>query len=281
MGEGREIILQVLVCAYGSDAMKSMLGGSYPQVDGVGYLVSWQASGGAAVPEEFASRADFEVVRTDTVGLSRNRNNALKHACAPFCLLSDDDLSYTIGGLTRLCEYWRTNASDEDIVVCHFTESGRRYPTYSVDTFDLSARPKGYYFISVEISFRRESVMKSGVRFEELMGVGAPELTCGEEEVFMFSLLRKGLKGKCLPIILGDHPAESSGNRLTKSAGFIKTQGALLRFRYSRTWLIRLPFAAVKRARHTLGVSRWHLVMKMMFAGAWYSRCNAMFRSLK
>lgn len=278
MGEGREIILQVLVCAYGSDAMKSMLGGSYPQVAGVGYLVSWQASGGAAVPEEFASRADFEVVRTDTVGLSRNRNNALKHACAPFCLLSDDDLSYTIGGLSRLCEYWRTNADDEDIVVCHFTESGRRYPTYSVDTFDLSARPKGYYFISVEISFRRESVMKSGVRFEELMGVGAPELTCGEEEVFMFSLLRKGLKGKCLPIILGDHPAESSGNRLTKSAGFIKTQGAFVRFLKPHTWMLKMPWSAFFVSRQTLGLRAYPRVLRLMYNGAIYSKRNKMFR---
>lgn len=278
MGERDEITLCVLVCAYGPDALKSILQGCYPEVDGVGYLVSWQASGGAPVPEAIAAREDFRVERVDGTGLSCNRNHTLHMADAPFCLVADDDLVYSAEGLAALRDYWLTHP-DADILTCHIMEGGKLLPTFSSGEFYLTEPPEGYYYTSVEISFRLGAVRQSGVRFEELMGVGAPELVCGEEEVFVRSLLWKGLRGICVPIVLGDHPDTSTGNQLKRHPGFVKTQGALLRFRYPHTWLAMLPLSAVKRARHTLGLCRWPLVMKMMFEGAVYTKRHNMFKS--
>lgn len=46
---------------------------------------------------------------------------------------------------------------------------------------------------SVEIAFRLESIKKSGIIFNELLGAGA-KYSSGEESAFLFECLKKGLK---------------------------------------------------------------------------------------
>lgn len=268
--------MQVLVCTFGAEGIRRLASASYPKVEGVEYLVSWQLpDGDCEVPPELALRSDFKIIKNRSRGLSRNRNEALSAAEAPICLIADDDLNYDADALRSLMDYYRRNP-DVELVCCHITIGGRTTATFSPEAFDLGKMPRGYYFTSCEISFRRQSVVDSGVRFEEMMGAGAPLLGCGEEEVFMRSLLRKGLQGVCLPVILCDHPQSTSGERLIGDPKFSMVQGALLRFRHRRSWIARIPWNALLNMRRTRRgyFESWRLLLQ----GARYSKRMKMFQ---
>lgn len=273
----QDIVLEVLIVTHGEDGMRSVLEGCYPQVDGVRWLLSWQRCDGIDVPEALALRKDFRVIRTDTIGVARNRINALEHASGPICLLSDDGLTYSASALASLRDYWLSH-DEIDLLSCHVTEDDRNYISVNADSFDFECEPRGYYFSAIEISFRLESVRKVGVSFEPLLGAGAPELIAAEEEVFARTLLRKGLKGRRIPIKLCDHKGLSTGHRLTDHPGFVKTQGAFVRFLKPHTWMLKMPWSAFFVSRQTLGLRAYPRVLRLMYNGAIYSKRNKMFR---
>jgi len=63
---------------------------------------------------------------------------------------------------------------------------------------------------SVEIAFKRNSINKTHLRFDENFGLGALFPT-GEENIFLADALDKGLKLLYIPIPIVTHPPESSG----------------------------------------------------------------------
>lgn len=267
--------MQVLVSTYGSEGIRRLAQSAYPAVEGVEYLVSWQLPDSACdVPLELAERTDMKIYKTSSRGLSRNRNEALDHATAPVCVIADDDLRYDAEALRGLMQYHR-DYPETDIVCFHITVEGRPTLSWSPQGFDLRRMPRGYYFTSCEISFKREAVAASGVRFSELMGVGAPMLPMGEEELFMRSLLRKGLRGVCLPLTVCDHPGTTTGDRILRDPGYLMVRGALLRFRHPRIWRLTLPYDAIFSARYTGHgfFDSWRLLRR----GALYSRQVSLF----
>lgn len=271
-----EIVLEVLIVTHGEEGIRSVLAGCYPEVEGVSWLLSWQRSDGLDVPEALSSRKDFRVIRTDTIGVANNRINALENAHGPICLLSDDDLSYTDTALASLRDYWLSH-HEIDFLSCHVTEDEKYFIPSRADSFDFDLEPKGYYFTAFEISFRLDAVRRAGVSFEPLLGVGAPELIAAEEEIFARTLLRKGLKGRRISLKLCDHKGLSTGHRLTKHPGFVKTQGAFVRFLKPHTWMARMPWSAYFVSRQTLGLHAYPRVLRLMYKGALYSRRNKMF----
>lgn len=271
------IAMQVLVCTFGATGIRRVAdSGRFPEVAGVEYLVSWQLpDDDLPVPETIASRSDFRVCKTPTRGLSANRNHALDCATAPVCVIADDDVCYSADSLRSLMKAYHDNP-DIEMLTCHITVDGRRTETFRSYQFDLSSPPPGYYFTSCEISFRRMPVVASGVRFNELMGIGAPVLRSGEEEVFMRSLLRKGLRGRCLPIVICDHPGETTGRRLTDEPWFAMVRGALLRFSHRNLWPPLLLLEAC-RFRNTYGRPLLDS-LRLVWKGALYSKRHNMFK---
>ena len=87
--------LQVLICTIGAEGIRRVVESSHPEVEGVEYLVSWQLpDGDMDVPEALVVRDDVKVCKVNSRGICRNRNNAVRCATAPLCLMSDDDVCY-------------------------------------------------------------------------------------------------------------------------------------------------------------------------------------------
>lgn len=263
--------MQVLVCTHGEEGINRVAKCDYPTVDGLEYLVSWQLPEGkeVTVPRALAERSDVRIVVNHTAGLSNNRNAALDAATATTVLIADDDLRYNADSLRGLMAYHRSHPHTP-LVCGHITIGGEKQPTYSSEEFDLANAPRNYYFISCEISFKLKSVRDTGIRFEPLMGVGAPVLKSGEEEALMRSLMREGLTGTCIPLVLADHPGTTTGDRLANDDSFIMTRGALLRIQHPGSWLIHLPVTALRTAKH----SRMNClkVLRLLCRGVRYSR---------
>lgn len=226
---------------------------------------------GFVIPESLL-RDDIEVLFTPTAGLSRNRNILLAGATSPLCLIADDDLSYTSASLRDVIKTFKENP---DIDIATFISanapsdnnadppsdnneeslhSGRkeplryekRYPGYS---FDLRKPAKGYYITSFEIAFRRESVIGSGILFNENFGVGAPIYGAGEEELWVNRLLRSGLRGRFFPRHLTVHHGPTTGTREAANPRVLRAQGVIIPLLYPATGLPRLFLKAYRSAK--------------------------------
>lgn len=142
-------------------------------------------------------------------GLSKSRNRALQNAKGDICLIADDDIRYYDNYV--------------DLVI----RAHEQYPDYDIIAFPVpttnKSRTKTYYrskkrlgFISslkvasFEISFKREPIMRKDIRFDEKFGAGSGQHSMGEENIFIYQCLRKGLKVQFLPIEIGTVTHENS-----------------------------------------------------------------------
>lgn len=231
--------LEILICTLdeGIAQIAPML---LPQREGIGYLVSWQHSDDKeiALPKAL-KRNDVKICYLAGRGLSRNRNNCLRHATADVCLIGDDDCRYTHEQLQAVIETFAQNPA-VDIATFRYSSEGftKHYPSTSQD---LSTFPKGYYLSSIELAFRRESV-QGKLWFNEHFGLGAEVFHCGEENIFMHSAIEKGLNCRFFPItIVADQEPLVTIER-DKEPGTLMTYGAELQLykpgtKYLRTLL--------------------------------------------
>ncbi|MCH5221027.1 MAG: glycosyltransferase [Muribaculaceae bacterium] len=237
--------LQVQIAVYGHDGMSRLLEHSHPQEPGVQWLVSWQVpDGDCTVPQALLARDDFDVIVNRDRGVAKNRNHALDVSDdAPWCLLSDDDVDYEADALRELM-----GAFDEypeaDIICCRYLSRGSYTKNYGEGVFTLNRAPKGWYAATIEMAFRRESC--KGLRFNENFGPGSGRLISGEDSVWFCDMMRKGLKGVCVPIDLCSHDGETSGERLARDKEFVKAQGAIIIHSKPLTWLPRLLLYAYR-----------------------------------
>lgn len=146
----------------------------------------------------------IRMVSTTERGLSKSRNMAIKNAVGDICLICDDDEEFI-----------------ENYVEKIINEFNQR-PEYDIITFSLVYPPKKFPksehkvgFIralrtnSVQIAFRRNSILNAGVWFDSEMGSGTGN-GGGEEIKFLFDCLKKGLKIYFVPIVIATVKSSSS-----------------------------------------------------------------------
>ena len=246
--QDQNIKLQVLICTLGEAGIKRIIEAHHPNIPEVEYLVSWQLpDGDMEIPEELKQRKDFKVFKNNTRGLSKNRNIALSLATAPYCLISDDDLDYSEDGLLQIIQKFE---DDPELDIATFKYSGNDCKFYPDFSFDLRKPPKGYFVTSFEIAFRRNKIIKSQIKFNENFGIGA-KFPAGEEDLFIYNLLKKRLKGYFFPIIIAHHEGLTTGLRLDGDPSLIITKGAVFIHTHKWTWPLRMIVHAYRQRKHS------------------------------
>ena len=141
---------------------------------------------------------NWRMISTQERGLSKSRNMALQHAQGMICQLCDND--------EILAEHYREtilNAYRElpnaDVIVFNVNRINysMKKSYYRIE----GIRPAPFYrtYPSVMITFRRESLLHTGIRFDEQFGSGS----CfggGEDSLLIRDMRRAGLK-------IFEHPA--------------------------------------------------------------------------
>lgn len=225
---------------------------------GITYLVSWQHSDESLneIPGALL-RNDVTVVHLQGRGLSRNRNNCIAHASGDICLICDDDCRYTHEGLNTIALTFATNRN-LDIAAFKAHGLGTQYPD---KTFDLATRQKNYHVSSIEIAFRRSS-LQGRLQFNEQFGLGAPELHCGEEEVFIHDALAMGLSCKYFPAYVVSHDGPPTSVTRVHQPGTLKARGAYLYIAYRSTMIPRVLLISY-RLHRDYKVPFFHAVRNM------------------
>ena len=266
--------LEVLISTFGSEGLRRVVSMGLPVLPGVGYLVSCQCPGRESLPIPVElMRPDIRIVFSATQGLSVNRNNAIRHASAPFCLIADDDLRYSPAGLSKIISFFRDHP-DVDIATFAYTDSrGKFEKSYAGNKFPLDTPSKGYFVSSIEIAFRRERVVATGVTFNERFGLGCQVYGSGEEELWVKDLLDAGLEGYFVPVVIARHIGPSStGLRRSASPAVLRAQGAVIKRLYPYTAFMRILLKA-RRASKERKVSIGDCLPPLLY-GWWHATVN-------
>ena len=189
----------------------------------IAYLVSCQYMEECPkVPAELACRDDVRVVFLKGRGLSNNRNYALQHAVNDVVLIADDDCRYTLAGLKQVIATYEVHP-EVDIALFKVDGMSKYYPAsqcrYQMEDFQGS-----YSVASVEMSLRRSSLR--GVHFDEYFGLGSDRLASGEEQVFLYDALQKGLRIEFFPVLIGQTPGGTTGELFLQDEKVQYSKGA-------------------------------------------------------
>ena len=128
------------------------------------------------------------IISTKARGLTKSRNQAIETSDADICLLCDDDESFVADYEKRILHAYR-KVPDADLIIFKMCNQ----PTPFRDQIRELRFPWIMSVSSWQISFRRESLMRTGVRFDELLGAGTGN-GAEEELKFLMDCRRAGMK---------------------------------------------------------------------------------------
>lgn len=241
--------LELLICTidHGIDHVCDLV---LPPASDISYVVSWQHS--ATVDERTVPlalrRDDIKVVHLEGRGLSRNRNNCLRHATADLCLICDDDCSYTLDNLRTVITTFEQNPTT-DLAAFMMQCPGQPKP-YPTEICSLAHTPAGYYPSSVELAFRLSAV-RNRLQFNEHFGLGAPLFHCSEEEILVHDAMSLGLQCQFFPLVIVEHNHPTTDASRATTPGVLMGKGAYLYIGYrSKMFLYPLPMAWRLHRRH-------------------------------
>lgn len=214
-------------------------------MEGVRYVVSWQEHGDAPVPESLARRDDVEIHRFERKGQSLNRNNAMNHCTADIILHADDDLVYTPQGLQTVID---TFSNNPDIDVATFRSERVPPKTYPARTTVLNRRlPRGYFASMIEIAVRRSTA--GSLRCCPELGLASARMHGGEDEMFLQTAIRRGLRCLFVPVTICSHPAPSTGTKARLTPENLRATGCTIALSYGPSAILRVPLKAMRVSR--------------------------------
>ena len=222
--------IEILICTIGNGIEK------VPQVlmdrtiEGVTYLVAWQTDGKIPTPSILLEREDVRVMKHNTTGLSRNRNFAIKQATSDLLVISDDDTIYTPQYIINIRKAFHLFPKSDIISFQALDYSGKPLKKYFNETFLYQQRPRFTYFSSVELVVKRTEVLPTyDIRF----GLGAEQLNCGEEDIFLYDSFKRGLTIRYVPLPIVNTSGRTTGGNFITSKKVQRSKGAVWGYIYS------------------------------------------------
>lgn len=191
--------------------------------------------------ESFTLESDDKtvtVINSTQTGLSNSRNQLLLNATGDVCIIGDDDVVYRENYNYHIRRAYQ-DYPGADIIVFRFSEDATK------DTRIQFRRPRVLNLFniskvaSIEITFKRSSILNAGIQFDTLLGLGA-ELNFGEENAFLADALRQKLVIQYVPITICHSIPRISRQKQTN--GYDKTyfqnKGAVFCRIYGKYWIL-------------------------------------------
>lgn len=197
-------------------------------------------------------------------GLSRSRNHAIDKASGDICTLSDDDMTYQKNYEKTILKAYEKYPAADLIAFSFLYPNGKERTHLREGRVSLLMSMK---INSAMITYKRKSIVNNGLRFDEEFGAGG-KYPWGEENIFLFDCIKRGLKLYYVPVIIGQlQPSSSSWSRKNTPTHF-KQMGAIY-YRMSSVIypLLILQFAFRKRKQY-IKETDTITAIRSMFEGA-------------
>lgn len=158
--------------------------------------------------EIFRNQYRIKWINSRDRGLSKSRNRAIKNSASDICLIADDDLIY-VDDYDEKVKSQFIKYPNADIITFQVEGIEEKFKDYYEGTRALNFLTS-MKVASVEIAFKRDSIIRNNIEFNEEFGAGA-KYQMGEENIFLTQCLRKGLKIIYVPVKIADlHMGEST-----------------------------------------------------------------------
>lgn len=204
----------------------------------------------------------IKYICTTERGLSRSRNMAITNASAEICIFCDNDVEY-------LPDYEKTIMTefqehpDYDLIVFFIKRTRANSKPY----FPFATR-MGYIttlkVFSPEVAFRRQSLIDKGIKLKVEFGAGS-QYAMGEENIFMYNCLQKGLKILYVPRQIASLRQEESTWFKGYTKKFFLDKGAIYyEMSHLFSGVLILQFALRKRHRYGQEMSFGNAVRYML-----------------
>lgn len=155
---------------------------------------------------------NVNVINSFEKGLSKSRNLAIKNAKKTLLILTDDDVIFQSGFELEVLKAFNSEGNYDGFRFEFLNGKGnlaKKYPKHfeeHLTQFEILNSS------SVELVFKRESIKKADLNFDENFGLGT-DFFMGEEAVFISDAIKKGLKIGFFPKILVAHSHLSTGHK--------------------------------------------------------------------
>lgn len=151
---------------------------------------------GSAAASSGGASYTVTMIHSPERGLSRSRNRAIQEASAELCLLCDDDEHFEPDYEEKIIRAFQ-ELPEADIIAFKIQNQRSRLPQrrHRLNRWTVLR------VASWQIAFRRERVLKSGVRFDPYMGAGSGN-GAGEEVKFLRDCIFSGLKVYYEPVTI-------------------------------------------------------------------------------
>lgn len=196
--------------------------------------------------ESLSEERHIQMYSFNERGVGLSRNSALMRSKATICLMADDDMVY-VDGYEKIVSDAYDKYPDADFIVFNVR-------IHYNDRIEERVKKEGKvsYFNSlkygtVTFSFKRDSILKKNMSFSLLFG-GGTNHGSGEDTLFLWTALKKGLKVYAIPDIIADVYNYESSWFEGYTDKFYYDKGALFKALEPRFYpLLNLQFAIRKR----------------------------------
>ncbi|MCQ8260023.1 glycosyltransferase family 2 protein [Streptococcus suis] len=206
------------------------------------------------------------IVHSERLGLSASRNEAISYAKnEDICQIADDDMIF-VDNYKEIVENAYKEFPEADVIVFYVDLENHAIARSSI--------PKGrmqYLHAmrtsSVQISFKKSSLERVGLNFDERFGIGAT-YGSGEENILLFDALRNGLKLYSYPVKIASlRKRESHWDRSHTPENCRKRGAIYKRMTNYWYWILIIQFAIRKRKQMLPEISLFDNI-SYMFQGA-------------
>lgn len=205
------------------------------------------------------------VINMNEKGLSKSRNKAINESTAEIILFADDDVRYH-DDYEQLIEKSFEKNKNADIICFYVRSLNKKRKTKRVITKKVGYI-KSMRITSFEICCRRKSIIENNIKFNENFGSGT-KYNRGEEQIFLFEAIRKGLKIIFINKEIGTVKQTESSWFKKYDSEYFRIQGRVykeLTPKYYKFWIYQYAIRKYKEYHKNISLKN---VIKNMMIGA-------------
>lgn len=189
----QKISLQVLIATMNQKKIKDLLKKMNIQTDAIITNQTDEFS-----KEEIKYNNKFiKLYNFDERGIGLNRNNGLMRATSDILLFADDDIKYVNGYETIVIEEFKKNEK-ADMIIFNIDQSETERKRYKIKKYHRVHKYNCLRYGAVRIAVKTEKIKKKNIYFSLLFGGGA-KYGSGEDSIFIYNCIKKGLKVYACP----------------------------------------------------------------------------------
>lgn len=147
------------------------------------------------------NKSSITYLSFDERGVGLNRNNALHRSTGDILLFADDDMQYVDNYVDLVQEAFKKIPNADGIIFNIVTEGGRVNRRKNSEIKRVHFH-NALNYGTVRVAVKRSSILKNRITFSELFGGGAM-FSSGEDSLFIWDMLCKGLKLYTYPVTIG------------------------------------------------------------------------------